>query len=94
MMFMGLLAIPLLLCIIAVIFWRGWPRWAALLPLAGSAVCYAIDCYSWSQDGNLTGLLSLLGGPVAVVVLVAIWAMDFLIRSLKEVKQVSQVSDK
>jgi hypothetical protein len=65
-----LLSIPLLLNMLAVVFYRGFFRRAAMLLLPLMAGVSLSDLYSGALGGNLTGLLtSLFAGPLLLVIL-------------------------
>ncbi len=62
--------IPLLMSILAVVFFRGFFRVGAVLTLPLTAFASLADAYSATQKGNLTGLFTILiSGPCLLVLL-------------------------
>ena len=65
---MIILAIPTLLNVLAIVFYRGTFRKAAVLVLPLTVLAGAADIYSASQRGNLTGIISfLVAGPALIL---------------------------
>src|SRR5579872_1954163 len=81
---MVVIAIPLLLNILAVVTYRGIFRVAALLVLPFIAFASAIDFYSALQQGNLTGLLTIVVSGPSLIALLLLGLGSIVLRARRD----------
>lgn len=88
----SILAIPLLLNILAILFYRRWFRIVAILVLPFTTLAAIFDGYSFSQRGNLTGLVTLFISGPALIGLVLL-GLGSLVHRLTEPRPTSDHPD-